>query len=115
VSSSERRNGERLGCELDVVFLDDSHLMTGLTQDISEGGVFVATYEGLTLGEQVTLALDLPGGLVEVRGEVRWARHEYEAIGQRPGYGVAFIDLSPAAVAALTDFCRSRPAHYYEL
>jgi uncharacterized protein (TIGR02266 family) len=114
-SSAERRRRARLGCEFEVEFLDDTHLIAGLSQDISEGGVFVATYQKLELGTHVTLALELPAGRVQVRGEVRWARQELEDSDQRPGLGVAFTELSPEAVATLTEFCRSHPAHYYEM
>jgi uncharacterized protein (TIGR02266 family) len=111
----ERRRLARLGGEFEVEFLDDTHLIAGLTQDISEGGVFVATYQTLALGTKVTLALELPLGRVEVRGEVRWARPELEGSDQRPGFGVAFTELTPEALAALRQFCLSHPAHYYEM
>jgi uncharacterized protein (TIGR02266 family) len=114
-SSAERRRRERLGCEFEVEFLDDTHLIAGLTQDISEGGVFVATYQTLAVGTKVALELELPGGRVEVRGEVRWTRPESEELDQRPGFGVAFTVLSPEAFSALTQFCRSIPARYYEI
>jgi uncharacterized protein (TIGR02266 family) len=114
-SAAERRRRGRLGCEFEVEFLDDTHLIAGLTQDISEGGVFVATYQKLPLGTKVTLGLELPGGRVEVRGEVRWARPELEGSDQRPGFGVAFTELTPEALAALRQFCLSHPAHYYEM
>lgn len=113
-SEAERRHVERLGCEFEVEFLDDTHLISGLTQDISQGGLFVATYQTLPLGSLICLALDLPGGRVEVQGEVRWARAECEALEQRPGFGVAFRQLSPEALVALTAFCRSHPPLYYD-
>jgi uncharacterized protein (TIGR02266 family) len=113
-SDAECRHAERLGCEFEVEFLDDTHLISGLTQDISQGGLFVATYHSLPLGSVISLALELPGGRVEVQGEVRWARDECEALAQRPGFAVAFTQLSPEALAALTEFCRSRPPHYYD-
>ena len=113
--SAERRRRDRQGCEFEVEFLDDTHLIAGLTQDISEGGVFVATYQTLALGTMVTLALELPVGRVEVRGQVRWARPQLEGSDQRPGFGVAFTALTAEAVAALRQFCASHPAHYYEM
>lgn len=112
--ADERRRLPRLGCELDVEFLGDSHLMTGLSQDISEGGVFIATYQSLPIGSQITLGLELPSGRIEVQAEVRWARAELLECEQRPGFGVAFTNLSPEALAALTAFCRSEPPRYYE-
>lgn len=113
-SEAERRQVARLGSEFEVEFLDDTHLISGLTQDISQGGLFVATYQSLPLGSLITLALELPGGRIEVQGEVRWARPECEALEQRPGFGVAFTQLSPEALVALTALCRSRPPLYYD-
>lgn len=114
-SSIERRRRARLGCEFEVEFLGDTHLIAGLSQDISEGGVFVATYQRLIIGSTITLGLELPSGRVEVRGQVRWERGELEDSEQRPGFGVAFTELPPEALAALTEFCRQHPAHYYEM
>lgn len=114
-SSIERRRRARLGCEFEVEFLGDTHLIAGLSQDISEGGVFVATYQRLIIGSTISLGLELPSGRVEVRGQVRWERGEIEDSDQRPGFGVAFTELSPEALAALTEFCRQHPAHYYEM
>jgi uncharacterized protein (TIGR02266 family) len=114
-SNAERRRRGRRGGEFEVEFLDDTHLIAGLTQDISEGGVFVATYQTLALGTKVTLGLELPVGRVQVRGEVRWARPEIEGSDQRPGFGVAFTELTAEALAALRQFCLSHPAHYYEM
>jgi uncharacterized protein (TIGR02266 family) len=114
-SSIERRRRARLGCEFEVEFLGESHLIAGLTQDISEGGVFVATYQELPLGTVVSLGLELPSGRVVVQGAVRWRRNEVEDSDLRPGLGIQFIDLDPRTVAVLTDFCRTHPAHYYEI
>lgn len=113
-SSAESRHVERLGCEFDIEFLDDTHLFSGLTQDISQGGLFVATYQPLPLGSVISLTLELSGSRLEVQGEVLWARAECEALEQRPGFAVAFRQLSPEALAVLTEFCRSRPPHYYD-
>ena len=77
--------------------------------------MFVATYQELVIGTSIALALELPNGRVQVRGEVRWTRGECEDSEQRPGFGVAFKELSAEAVAALTEFCRSHPARYYEM
>jgi uncharacterized protein (TIGR02266 family) len=115
VSRTDRRHESRTECEFEVAFLGDSHLIAGLSQDISEGGVFVATYQQLELGSAVTLGLELPSGRVEVKGVVRWARPELEDGEQRPGFGVAFSEVSPEALAALREFCRAEPARYYEL
>jgi uncharacterized protein (TIGR02266 family) len=115
VSRADRRHETRTNCDFEVAFLGDSHLIAGLSQDISEGGVFVATYQRLEIGSAVTLGLELPSGRVEVKGVVRWARPELQDSEQRPGFGVAFTEVLPEALAALRDFCRVEPARYYEL
>jgi uncharacterized protein (TIGR02266 family) len=114
-SSSDRRRRGRLGCEFEVEFLGESHLITGLSQDISEGGVFVATYQTLPLGTVVSLGLELPSGRVVVQGRVRWQRSQVEDGDSRPGLGIQFMDLDAHTVAMLTELCRAQPAHYYEL
>ena len=114
-AGSERRRGERRECEFDVEFLGDSHFITGITQDLSEGGVFVATYESLPIGTPVSLAFELPGGhRIEARGEVRWRRAEREESGTRPGLGIAFTELTPEALAKISEFCGSLQVRYYE-
>jgi len=113
-SSIERRRRARIGCEFEVEFLGDSHLIAGLTQDISQGGVFIATYQVLPLGAVVSLGLELPSGRVVVQGVVRWRRDEVDGDG-RPGLGIQFIDLHPDTVAVLTEFCRANPARYYDM
>jgi uncharacterized protein (TIGR02266 family) len=113
VSSSERRRGERLDCEFEVEFLSDTHFMTGITQDLSEGGIFIATYQQLPVGTQVELAFELPGEQrVETKGEVRWSRNERGDT--RPGIGIAFTELSHAALASITAYCAGGTSRYYE-
>lgn len=114
-SSVERRRRARIGCEFEVEFLGESHLIAGLTQDISAGGVFVATYRILPLGTVVSLGLELPSGRVVVRGTVRWRRDEVEDGDERPGLGIQFMDLDAQTVAVLTEVCRTHPARYYEM
>ena len=111
--SAERRRGERRECEFEVEFLGDTHFMTGITQDLSEGGIFIATYQRLPIGTEVGLAFELPGDRrVEAKGEVRWIRNEHGET--RPGLGIAFTDLSGEALASITAYCAGGSSRYYE-
>jgi uncharacterized protein (TIGR02266 family) len=113
-SSAERRRRERHACEFEVEFLSDTHFTTGITQDLSEGGVFVATYQRLPIGTKVELAFELPGEQrVDVEGEVRWIREERGET--RPGLGIAFRSLSLEALSRITAYCVGTPSRYYEL
>jgi uncharacterized protein (TIGR02266 family) len=112
-SSAERRRRERHNCEFEVEFLSDTHFMSGITQDLSEGGIFIATYQRLPIGTKVELSFELPGEQrVETEGEVRWIRDERGDT--RPGLGIAFTKLSLEALARITAYCAATPSHYYE-
>jgi uncharacterized protein (TIGR02266 family) len=112
---AERRQHERLACGFDVEFLGDSHFITGIAEDLSEGGIFVATYHSLPIGTPVTIGFEHSGGRrVEIRGEVRWVRREREDAESRPGVGIAFTDLAPEALACIAEFLGALPARYYE-
>jgi uncharacterized protein (TIGR02266 family) len=112
-SGAERRQGERHECEFEVEFLSDTHFMTGITQDLSEGGIFIATYQRLPIGTEVGLAFELPGDRrVEVKGAVRWIRKECGET--RPGLGIAFTELSHEALARITAHCAAGSSRYYE-
>jgi len=114
VPSSRRRN-QRLALELELEFTEDTHFYAGITQDLSQGGVFVATYRVLPVGTHLWLSFDLPDGThVHTRGEVRWIREQQEG-SLRPGMGVAFCDLPELALGAIQRFCRGREPLYIEL
>ncbi len=66
---------------------------TGYTENISEGGVFVATPEPLPIGEPLDLRLHLrSGGDVVVRARVAWVR-KARADGPPAGMGLQFVSV----------------------
>jgi uncharacterized protein (TIGR02266 family) len=111
---SNRRESARVPCAIELEFGDDSHFFAGLSQDISEGGIFVATYERLPIGTGLTLSLEIHEGTVEVRGEVRWVRtgEEHDS---RPGLGIAFTEVSPEAADRIARYCARRPPLYVDV
>jgi uncharacterized protein (TIGR02266 family) len=114
--ADERRRSERHTEEIDLAFEVDhnSHFYAGLSQDISEGGLFVATYHIVPVGTPLRMSLELPDGeKLEARGEVRWVQ---EAVfgDARPGIGVAFTELSPAACERIARICAVRPPLYVD-
>ncbi|MEZ4371589.1 MAG: TIGR02266 family protein [Polyangiaceae bacterium] len=109
----QRSRGERVFVEADIGLLSDSHFYTGLSQDLSSGGVFIATYQPKPAGTEVGLYFALPDGyVVEARGVVRWTREGGDDT--PPGMGVAFQDLSPEDLAAIEHFCESRAPMYHD-
>jgi uncharacterized protein (TIGR02266 family) len=105
----ERRGDERVALEVDVSLYSETQFFAGLVEDVSEGGLFVATFASLPLGTEIDLVFTLPTGHeVRTRGAVRWLRSvDCET---SPGIGVQFEDLRPIDAAAISTFLRHRPA-----
>ncbi len=102
----ERRSEGRVPIETEVTLESDSQFFTGLTGNLSTGGVFVATYRQLTIGCGVLMTLTLPDGELRVKGTVRWSRDT--SSGASPGVGVAFDELAPGDAARIAHFCQLR-------
>jgi uncharacterized protein (TIGR02266 family) len=112
------RAAERFDLEVKVDLESDHNFYTGLTQNISSGGVFIATNAIRKIGDRITLKFSLPGTneTLAVETEVRWIRensalHKVEGA---TGMGVRFVNLSPAAASMIQKFVESRDSLYYD-
>jgi uncharacterized protein (TIGR02266 family) len=105
----ERRRHERIALDVKVTMHSDSNFYTGFTQDISEGGVFIASHEVLPIGSEVRFSLTLGKGSVPCTGVVRWVREPGPYLeGVSPGMGVAFADLDDRVREAINAFIAER-------
>jgi uncharacterized protein (TIGR02266 family) len=112
------RASERFDLEVKVDLESDHNFYTGLTQNISAGGLFIATHHLRRIGDQITLKFTLPGSdkPIAVETEVRWIR-ENTALRRAEGgtgMGVRFINLSAEAKAAIDGFLQNRDSLYYD-
>jgi len=113
--AAERRTSDRSPFIADLRFGEDVELFTGLSLDISEGGIFVATYTEIPVGTRLVLCFELPdGSMVEARGEVRWTRPQ-TSDDERPGVGIVFTELPSAAHEQIIALCARQPPFYFEL
>ena len=110
----EHRASQRVSFAVELHMASESHFFSGLSGDISEGGVFVSTYRALSRGSQVDLEFSLPGTerVVHARGEVRWQRDA--SPDAPPGVGIAFEDLDEEDRRVIQQFCSIRPPLYYD-
>ncbi len=112
---SERRDGtnKRVFIEVEIGLTSESHIYTGISLDVSTGGVFVATYEPAVPGTVVQLYFVLPDGhVVNAGGVVRWTRAATEDA--PPGMGVSFVTISSESLGHIASFCASRPPLYFD-
>jgi len=102
-----RRRLPRIRLDADIDLHSISNFFIGHSENISDGGVFVATDREVAIGTEVELAFTLPDGVeIRGRGQVRWARPT--AAGAVAGLGVQFIELTGAAQDAVQNFVRMR-------
>jgi len=106
-TGSKRRQMPRLRFEVQIDLHSRSNFYTGITENISEGGIFVATPERPPIGSPVDVAFTLPSGYeIRGRGEVRWTRETTG--GLSGGVGIGFDGLPDVAKAQIDDFLQSR-------
>ena len=101
----ERRSRKRWDVSLDAVWDGKSGNYTARITDLSDGGCYMDSLSEVTMGELLTLKLNLPSGeWLEVTGEV--AHHTPPV-----GFGVRFVNLSAEQLETLRAFI----AHLNEL
>jgi uncharacterized protein (TIGR02266 family) len=112
----ERRVFSRYSVEVEVTFSSNHNFYAGLSENISEGGVFIATFETFAVGTPLELSISLPDGTVlKGPGVVRWTR-EYNAMNRSapPGIGVQFVGLPDKEKEAVVQFIKSRSTLLYD-
>jgi uncharacterized protein (TIGR02266 family) len=94
----------------------ESNIYTGFTNDVSEGGVFIATDDLLDLGTRISIEFSLPDDPrpVRVRGSVRWLRVENPNSDFPPGMGIQFLDLADDDRHRIARFVELREPLFYD-
>jgi len=114
-SGAERRVQERVELEVDIGLHSATQFYAGLSNDISEGGIFVSTVKPMPVGSELSISFVLPGGhTVTTRGRVAWLSIPRGDDG-RPGMGVRFERLEDQHRHAIEKFLRYRPAMLHEV
>ena len=112
-SFAEARREPRQIIEIEVAVVADAKEYLGITENLSSGGVFVATYSLRPIGSKVAVELAIPGGEpFAVDGVVRWLRQsngEYW-----PGIGVQFETVSAEQDARIRKFLATREPMFYD-
>jgi uncharacterized protein (TIGR02266 family) len=94
----------------------ESNFYVGFSGEISQGGVFVSTYNILPKGSPVRVFITLPGNLsTEVDGHVRFVRDPMDMNAEsEPGMGIAFDGLDKEPRELILRFIRKRPPMFYD-
>ncbi|MBN2196363.1 MAG: PilZ domain-containing protein [Polyangiaceae bacterium] len=93
--------------EIVIELRDDARHQTASTENLSVGGVFIATQgERPEVGSEVELSLELPGVATPMHcvGRVAWHRERSPKSDAPPGMGVEFEGLGESEIAILRQF-----------
>ncbi len=115
-AGAERRTAKRVAVAVDVSFQTEHNFYMGLTENLSSGGLFVATYDNVPIGTELKFKIGLPDQPpIEATGIVRWIR-EYTPFTEdvAPGIGVQLVDLSEDDQRAINNFLAQRDPIFYE-
>ena len=112
----DRRSTFRQTVEVEIGLHADTNFFTGLSEDISAGGLFVSTYDVLPIGTKVNVNFSLPSGRIfSIDGVVRWTRELNELTSEvPPGMGIQFDSLDEEDAAHIHRYMSDFPPMYYE-
>ena len=113
--SGHRREHSRFSVDLDVTVGSDHNFYAGFAENLSAGGVFIATHKLKPVGSKIELRINLPDSVtVQALGEVRWIRVFNEHSDTPPGMGVRFLEIDETCVAAISGFLARRDPLFFD-
>ena len=114
-SAIDRRATPRVELCVGVGFSSETNFYTGFTEDLSAGGLFVATHALLPIGTSLNITFWLPDGHeVTTVGVVRWVRNTRDYNDDAgPGMGVQFRGLRADDADAIREFIALREPIFY--
>lgn len=124
--AEDRRLHPRYHLKLAITLRGDNNFYTGITHDISTGGVFIATQHILPVGTPVVMQFHLTRFDVDitVAGTVRWIREPSTLPGAvfhgghveevKPGMGVQFQELNVHEANMIRSFMQVRTPEFFD-
>jgi uncharacterized protein (TIGR02266 family) len=115
-TADSRRVHPRRDVELEVTLESETNFYLGLTENLSEGGLFIATHVVRSIGTQIDVSFKLPHSseAIKVTGTVRWIREYSETSDTSPGMGVRFDHISSEQAEQIRQFLAARAPLFYD-
>jgi uncharacterized protein (TIGR02266 family) len=103
--SVTERKLDRFEKTVEVNIASEHNFYAGFTENMSSGGLFVATNLIRPIGTILEFELSLGKGTLKAKGEVRWVREPNDyTTDVPPGMGLRFIGLDPRVEKVIDDF-----------
>jgi uncharacterized protein (TIGR02266 family) len=112
----ERRRTPRIALNTEITLQSEDNLYTGISQDLSTGGVFVSTDRLLPSGSQGWVSFKIPTYEKDLKVQVivRWVREPNPNSDTPAGMGLQFMSLNPEDAKILESFLEFRQPMLYE-
>ena len=116
VEAPKRRAHSRYRVDLDVTVTSEHNFYAGFVENLSVGGVFIATHQLKPVGARVEFSVNLPdeGEPVRGKGEVRWVRIYSDASNVPPGMGIRFEALDAGSRRRIERFLAQREPMFFD-
>ena len=117
MGNPNNREHNRVALSVEVTLESDHNFYAGITNNISEGGIFVGTLNPPAVGTAVALELTVEAATFSLTGVVCWVRDRHLATDDAPeGCGIRFEPaLDGDALSSVQRFIRnSRDTLFYE-
>ncbi len=114
--SFEPRVTPRADLSVEVSLRSEHNFFTGRAENISEGGVFVATRALLPIGTDVSVEVRLKDVERSITAAcvVRWVRMDGDASDVPAGMGLMFVAISEDDISVIRAFVDSRNPIFWE-
>ena len=114
-ADGQRREHSRFSVDLDATVGSDHNFYAGFAENLSAGGVFIATHKLKPVGSKIELSINLPDSVtLRALGEVRWIRVFDEQSDTPPGMGVKFLEIDETCVVAIQDFLARQDPLFFD-
>lgn len=103
----ERRQHKRYAIAIDVTFLAGDRILSGYSENISLGGMLLATLDPMPMGACLELSFRMPGSpvMIETRASVCWLRPaRVDDPGSIPAMGLRFEDLDKQQAEIIQEY-----------
>ncbi len=111
------RRFRRFPLKVEVGYATDHNFYTGFMENLSSGGLFIATHQPTSIGEVMEVSFSVPGipGSCNAVCQVTWTR-AYDASNEDmiPGMGLKFVQLDPKVRAAVELFIKHREPIFFD-
>ena len=111
------RRYRRFPLKVEVGYATDHNFYTGFLENLSSGGLFIATHQPTQIGEVMEVTFTVPGipAPCIAIAQVTWLR-DYDASNDDmvPGMGLKFIQLDPKVRAAVELFIKHREPIFFD-